>query len=705
MSRRLVADPKGKEHLMSVFARKRDDKAWKLAHAETRFIDRYYQSPVALKEMVKKGNSGAMAEALKDGEAGLSDEDLCDLFNEPEATIYEPGEYHPKASNHRKNRKRKSSSEQQVGRKTDGIILPRTGSRSDSQRSAPCSCHSLFCCWWMGSWFVLSWLHNVFYRLHVDLVLLEAENCLREGLQQDGRLWVDDLLVLYVDEGQAVEKEHAAKIQEENQQTAARKAWISSRSVLTTISGSGSAIYRRQDLFGFHVPSPGSQFQQLILTSSITRSHRFHHNSLSPVPSLVVASSIASLVGYILLVSSITSRVCFFFVKSFRHYQNHASNQKRVLLMAVLCSCGELHASTGEKRKTLSIVEFLGLVVLISIKDALCIEQNALSHATVISRLPAGPIELSQKRKLDEDEICPNCSPVPAQGIEHLLSYSPYIVRLATRSYVELSDEICKLLIRDSWVHSCQQQERRFPSTVGTVTANTFLYGILIEEDEVGQHPPSFLLAEIATSGDEETCEGHLKTIEKGGIQWPGAASRWSYHYRIIMAQGNRDNNIKIGLSRCDVFPTNETTSILIKKERQDPQALSDNVLGLAQVGSHFEHPTTYTTCRASLGGYSAVSKPPVTLFTLTTWKVGLASVFLSFVAEVKGVKQMVLFSTLKIWIGRHEDNAKINRLLQSLREQFEQRDRLEISASEKAKECLSEIATDFVGQEQNRDE
>ncbi|KAG0058164.1 hypothetical protein BGZ89_001514, partial [Linnemannia elongata] len=119
---------------------------------------------------------------------------------------------------------------------------------------------------------------------------------------------------------------------------------------------------------------------------------------------------------------------------------------------AVLYSCGELHASAGEKRKTLGIVESLGLEP-ISIKDALGIEQNALAHATVISRLPASSVELRpvtpQKRKLDNDETCPNCSPAPAPGLEHLLSSSPYAARLATRSYVELSDEICELLNRD----------------------------------------------------------------------------------------------------------------------------------------------------------------------------------------------------------------------------------------------------------------
>ncbi|KAK3822899.1 MAG: hypothetical protein J3Q66DRAFT_279251 [Benniella sp.] len=75
-----------------------------------------------------------------------------------------------------------------------------------------------------------------------------------------------------------------------------------------------------------------------------------------------------------------------------------------------------------------------------------------LSHTTVISRLLAGPVELSQavpqKRKL-EDNCCSKCSPTPAPGLEHLISSSPYAARLAIRTYVELTDEICESLNRD----------------------------------------------------------------------------------------------------------------------------------------------------------------------------------------------------------------------------------------------------------------
>ncbi|KAI8348583.1 hypothetical protein B0O80DRAFT_429586 [Mortierella sp. GBAus27b] len=160
---RLAEDPRDKDQLALVLNQQRDDKVWKLAPTETKFVDLYCKSPVALKEILRNGCNHAIAEALKDGEPGQLDENFCDsihhivdryhriyqrnlwrlpsgkseswyrenvwwilgdLFNEPEVIAYEPGEHHSKASSHRKNCKRKSSNElQQVGRKMDGIII------------------------------------------------------------------------------------------------------------------------------------------------------------------------------------------------------------------------------------------------------------------------------------------------------------------------------------------------------------------------------------------------------------------------------------------------------------------------------------------------------------------------------------------------------------------------------------------------------
>ncbi|KAG0297813.1 hypothetical protein BGZ96_004743 [Linnemannia gamsii] len=186
----------------------------------------------------------------------------------------------------------------------------------------------------------------------------------------------------------------------------------------------------------------------------------------------------------------------------------HQPSKTRGFDDAVLYSCGELHALAGEKRKTLGIVESLELKP-ISIKDALGIEQNALAHATVILRLPAGPVELSpvepqKRRKLDEDETCSNCSPAPAPGLEHLLSSSPYAARLATRNYVELSDEICELLNRD-WQFS---PHLRYASAV-------ILAGCLLINKKNGQ---AVIANTVEPYGRQKTVDIHREPfiVQKG---------------------------------------------------------------------------------------------------------------------------------------------------------------------------------------------
>ncbi|KAF9276473.1 hypothetical protein BGZ88_001687 [Linnemannia elongata] len=201
---------------------------------------------------------------------------------------------------------------------------------------------------------------------------------------------------------------------------------------------------------------------------------------------------------------------------------------------AILYSCGELHALPGEKRKTLGIVESLGLEP-ISIKDALGIEQNALAHATVIPRLPASSVELRpftpQKRKLDNDETCPNCSPAPAPGLEHLLSSSPYAARLATRSYVELSDEICELLNRD-WQFL---PHLRYASAV--ILAGCLLINMV--EPCIGASTPSLVLTDgshsLATKIflDTEHLETGLKMAESKDT-WSISSSDLLYQLRQV---------------------------------------------------------------------------------------------------------------------------------------------------------------------------
>ncbi|GJJ74522.1 hypothetical protein EMPS_06880 [Entomortierella parvispora] len=95
-----------------------------------------------------------------------------------------------------------------------------------------------------------------------------------------------------------------------------------------------------------------------------------------------------------------------------------------------------------------------------------------------------------------------------------------------------------------------------------------------------------------------------------------------------LITAGEHDGRIKIGPSRCGRFPILERSELLISKARQEEGLLTEDVLGLAQVRSHFGHKATYTTRRAGLLGCSALSQMPVTIFTLSLRGVPNASIF-----------------------------------------------------------------------------
>ncbi|KAF9582548.1 hypothetical protein BGW38_000073 [Lunasporangiospora selenospora] len=127
---------------------------------------------------------------------------------------------------------------------------------------------------------------------------------------------------------------------------------------------------------------------------------------------------------------------------------------------AVLCSCGMLQASAEEKRRTLGIIEALGLQPIL-LKDARGAEHYALVHPTAFSGFPTDPAAepnpvVPQKRRLEDD------TSRPTPELKRLLSSSPYAGLLATREYIELDDEICKLL-NQNWRSSTHL---RFSSAV-----------------------------------------------------------------------------------------------------------------------------------------------------------------------------------------------------------------------------------------------
>ncbi|KAI1314347.1 hypothetical protein EDD11_002288 [Mortierella claussenii] len=165
--------------------------------------------------------------------------------------------------------------------------------------------------------------------------------------------------------------------------------------------------------------------------------------------------------------------------------------------------------------------------------------------------------------------------------------------------------------------------------------------------------------------------------------------------FNYLVTAGNYKDTVIVGPSRCGAVFTNEKTQVYIKKERQDPHALSTSIFGLAQVRSKFGHPSSYTTRRAALCGYSALSQIPVTVFTLSLWGLEQASIFYRLWQRSKepGPGPVLRIEDLD---SRNENNTRPGQLLRTLRELFANKDTLNVSSSTEAEECLSALASCF---------
>lgn len=177
----LATDPRDKEGLKQALDRPRNEALWRLPEAEEQYLRLYDKSPTEVQRMLKCGYGSVMDGATAAARAREYDaknhatttsttnsssppeEDFCDLVHElvnslyrmykrnkftlpnskseswyrenvwimfhelldvDEAIQYMPGEHHSQASGQRENRTRKSSQEkQQVGRKTDGVVM------------------------------------------------------------------------------------------------------------------------------------------------------------------------------------------------------------------------------------------------------------------------------------------------------------------------------------------------------------------------------------------------------------------------------------------------------------------------------------------------------------------------------------------------------------------------------------------------------
>ncbi|KAI9240864.1 MAG: hypothetical protein BYD32DRAFT_407227 [Podila humilis] len=126
------------------------------------------------------------------------------------------------------------------------------------------------------------------------------------------------------------------------------------------------------------------------------------------------------------------------------------------------------------------------------------------------------------------------------------------------------------------------------------------------------------------------------------------------------------EKSAEVGPSRCAEFPINNSSRIFVSTKRVG-SSLADNVLGLAQVRSHFGHRTTYTTRRGALAGCASIPQLPLTVFTLWLWRVPLS-----------------------------KDQGPGAKACRNLRGLFHGKDRLDISSSEDAEKHLTSLAGSF---------
>ncbi|KAF8920089.1 hypothetical protein EDD21DRAFT_74783 [Dissophora ornata] len=168
--------------------------------------------------------------------------------------------------------------------------------------------------------------------------------------------------------------------------------------------------------------------------------------------------------------------------------------------------------------------------------------------------------------------------------------------------------------------------------------------------------------------------------------------------HNYLITSGNHDGTTIIGPTRCGQIPVSERTTLSIKKKRQNPNEFDEDILGLAQVRSHFGHRATYAARRTGLVGYSALAQMPITIFTIALWnKESLvqASVFYRLWCRSKepGPGPILHLDDLNV---HHETDTKPGRYLQSLRLLFSMDGTLNISTNSEAERILSGLAKHF---------
>lgn len=155
------------------------------------------------------------------------------------------------------------------------------------------------------------------------------------------------------------------------------------------------------------------------------------------------------------------------------------------------------------------------------------------------------------------------------------------------------------------------------------------------------------------------------------------------------------EKSAEVGPSRCAEFPINNSSRIFVSTKRVG-SSLADNVLGLAQVRSHFGHRTTYTTRRGALAGCASIPQLPLTVFTLWLWRVPLSKVFHCLWSGSMEHNEGIFLHLSDVDNPDPKDQGPGAKACRNLRGLFHGKDRLDISSSEDAEKHLTSLAGSF---------
>jgi hypothetical protein len=367
----------------------------------------------------------------------------------------------------------------------------------------------------------------------------------------------------------------------------------------------------------------------------------------------------------------------------------------------VLHACQGTEGTEREKKMLLNVSDSLGLNPF-AIIDSSGNEENALAHNDVISRLcnkqPATTTfkhTNTPKRYYDGSLKYEYCCPMSLlsqtnnqAGLSSVLSSCPFKKVLQTRKYIELDDDMCRLL-NDDW--ELRPQMRFFCSRA--------LAGSIVINNNNGT---GITVNALEVYGRSKSVDAHHERYHNNNnAGLPNTASLppiLTKYKNSWVTTSYQDNSLKLlfatktfnalvtssyridGKFDAEVGPSTVsfrldemskyenamTTQVYIDKESwNDAIELAkdehtsqlrtyNNIYQLRQVRSKFYSPTTYTLCRSSSAFVDDHTAQPLTIFTYANLDDGNNK------TESDGKICSLLFKMLALQVIKHQDDAVI---------------------------------------------